>query len=64
MKGILHSLQHPGLHCTERGDDFFREDFGGPEDIDTQDPPRNTELDGDAWRDFNRSGNLASSQTK
>jgi hypothetical protein len=34
-----HSLQHPGLLRMERGDDFFREDFGGPEDLDAEDIP-------------------------
>ena len=38
----------------ERGDDFFREDFGGPEDLDAQDIPRIAELDGDAWGDLRR----------
>ena len=43
----------------ERGDDFLRKDFGGAEDLDAEDIPRIAELDSDAWRDFNRSGNLA-----
>jgi hypothetical protein len=53
------SLQYSGLFGMERGDDFFREDFGGPEDLDAQDIPRIAELDGDAWRDLNGPGNLA-----
>jgi hypothetical protein len=47
-----HSLQHPGLLRMERGDDFFREDFGGPEDLDPQDIACIAELDSDAWRDL------------
>ena len=49
MKGILHSLQHPGLLRVERGEDFFRGDLGGPEDLDAEDIARIAELDGDAW---------------
>jgi hypothetical protein len=43
----------------ERGNDFFGEDFGGPEDLDTEDIPRIAKLDGDTLRDFKRSGDLA-----
>lgn len=44
---------------VERGDDSFGEGCGGWEDLAPQDIPRIAELDGDAWGDFNRSGDLA-----
>jgi hypothetical protein len=43
----------------KRGDDFFHEDFGGSENFDAEDIPCIAELDGDAWSDFDRSGDLA-----
>ena len=45
-------LQHSSLFGMKRGDDFFGEDFGGPGDLDAEDIPRITELDGDAWGDL------------
>src|SRR5215510_4925344 len=54
-----HSLQHAGLLGMERGDDFSHEGFGGTENFDAEDIPRIAEFDGDAWRDFDRSGHLA-----
>ena len=44
---------------SRRGDDSFGEDCGGPEYLDAQDIPRIAELDGDAGRGFNQSGDLA-----
>lgn len=52
-------LHHPSLLRVERGDDSFGEGCGGWEDLAPQDIPRIAELDGDAWGDFNRSGDLA-----
>ena len=46
------SLQYPLLLRVKRGDDFFREDFGGAEEFDAQDIPRIAELDSNAWGDF------------
>jgi len=34
----------------ERGDDFFRKDFGGPENLDAQDIPASPKLDSDLER--------------
>jgi len=47
-----HALQHPGLHGMQRGDDFFRQHLGRPEDLDAKDIPLIAELDSDAWRGF------------
>ncbi len=52
-------LPHSGPFGMERGDALLREDLGGPKDLDAEDIPRIAELDGDAWGDFNRSGDLA-----